>query len=124
MKCDDVAKATALGFVDAQTQGELGGLFNLIKGHNATVTTAINSGTYHNCTFLMFNSAVPAVANFTGMHNILVTKAGSDIWYYNSNETNTAWVRTVGNDAWKVLHGQNAGTHSYVFTGVLVEMTI
>ncbi len=123
LRCDDVAKASALRFVDAMEGMKLGGLFNMMKGQNATVTTDIAEGVYYNASFLMFGGAAPTPGNYTkGMHNILVTRSGGDIWYYNSNEAVPSWIRTAGNDAWKILRNQNAGGGSYVFTGVLVEM--
>ncbi|WP_426165229.1 hypothetical protein [Sandarakinorhabdus sp. DWP1-3-1] len=124
LKCDDTAKAAALKHhVTGVAVQKLDLLFNLIKGQNATVTTAIDEGSYYNCTFLMFNGPAPTPAVFGGgMHNILVTRSGGNIWHYNSNEAHPAWVRTAGNDAWKVLPNQNGGIHSYVFTGVMVAM--
>jgi hypothetical protein len=94
----------------------------MLKGTNATVTTAINSGVYYNCSFLMFGAGSPASTSYTGMHNILVTNSGGSIWYYNSNEAVPAWVNAGPGSGWTKLTNQNGGNGSYVYTGVCVEM--
>jgi hypothetical protein len=121
--CDSVLKSGALTYVDVGMQPQLDGLFNMMKGGNSTVTTAIKPGVYYNCSFLMFAAAAPGPASYRGMHNILVTNSGGSIWYYNSNETNPAWVNVGPGAAWMRLNNQNGGNGSYVYTGVCVEMT-
>lgn len=120
--CDDVVKGAALKYVPGQEQPKLDGLFNMMKGGNATVTTAIKAGVYYNCSFLMFGAASPSPADFSGMHNILVTNSGGSIWYYNSNEATPAWVNSGPGSSWMKLNNQNGGQSSYVYTGVCVEM--
>lgn len=120
--CDSVAKSSALTYVPVAMQPLLDGLFNMMKGTNATVTTAINSGVYYNCSFLMFDAGAPGPTSYTGMHNILVTNSGGAIWYYNSNESVPAWVNAGPGSAWTKLTNQNGGNGSYVYTGVCVEM--
>lgn len=120
--CDDVLKTVALTYAPGGKKAELDGLFNMMKGSNATVTTDIKSGIYYNCTFLMFSAASPGATSFYGMHNILVTNSGGSIWYYNSNETTPAWVNSGPSAAWTKLANQNNGNGSYVYSGVCIEM--
>lgn len=118
--CDELEKSWALKFhtPDPMKPG-LQAMYNMLKGTKAPVTIVPRAGVYYNCSFLMFNHTDPNPADYSGMHNILITKDHAGIHYYNSNEANPAWVR---NDSWKKLTGQNGGAHSYVFTGVFVEM--
>lgn len=120
LRCDELEKSWAIKFhTPNDLRLGLQALYNMMKGANASVTIVPEVGVYYNCSFLMFNDPDPVPAAYTGMHNILITKTAAGIHYYNSNEANPAWVQ---NNAWKKLTGQNGGTHSYVFTGVFVEM--
>ncbi len=67
--CDSVLKSGALTYVDVGMQPQLDGLFNMMKGGNSTVTTAIKPGVYYNCSFLMFAAAArPGVVQGDAQH--------------------------------------------------------
>ena len=120
--CDEFAKVKAFLYVDAQKQLQLGGMFNMMKGHNATAATVIEKGVYYNAVFLMFKGPTPTIQGYDGMHNILVTQENGSIYYYNSNEDPPDWVNSGPGDGWMVLTKQNGSKGSYVFTGVCVEI--
>ncbi|NJA04719.1 hypothetical protein [Methylomonas sp. UP202] len=118
--CDDSQKTGALVYVtDLATKQGLGSLFNLIKGGGTSTSLTLTDGVFYNASYLMFNGAKAATGTFTGMHNILVTREGGKDYYYNPNENKPGWNLTSD---WKILDNQNGGNHSYVFTGVCVEM--
>lgn len=118
--CDDSQKTNALGYVtDLLTKQGLGALFNLIKGGGTSANLTLTEGIFYNASYLMFKGGNAATGSFVGMHNILVTREGGKDYYYNPNESKPCWSQTSD---WKVLDNQNSGNHSYVFTGVCVEM--
>lgn len=118
--CDDSQKTSALVYItDLTTKQGLGALFNLIKGGGTSTNISLNEGSFYNASYLMFAGAAAAAGTFTGMHNILVAREGGKDYYYNPNEAKPCWSLTSD---WKVLDNQNGGSHSYVFTGVCVEM--
>jgi hypothetical protein len=126
MLFDDAQKTAALLNVPGAIPGlgvnyqlALAGLYGLLKGISGAVTIDPQNGKYYNCGYLMYNAGVPNVMAFSGMHNILVANQSNIIWYYNSNETTPTWRQTTG---WKRLDNQNGGHHSYIFTGVCVEI--
>lgn len=121
LKCDEVEKTTAMGFVtDPGFKMGLEALFNILKGSNASVAVALQDGIYYNCSYLMLPGSTPTAQAMPGMHNILVTKQSGIVYYYNSNESTPAWTSITSD--WKTLNAQNNGNWSYVFTGVYVEM--
>jgi hypothetical protein len=126
MLFDDAQKTAALLNVPGAIPGlgvnyqlALAGLYGLLKGISGAVTIDPQNGKYYNCGYLMYNAGAPNVMAFSGMHNILVANQSNIIWYYNSNETTPTWRQTTG---WKRLDNQNGGHHSYIFTGVCVEI--
>ena len=118
--CDETEKATALTFVPTPVGMALGGLFIMIKGASGATTITPEDGIYYNCSYLMLAGGKARSATYEGMHNILVTKSGGAFHYYNSNEKTPKWGQCPSD--WKTLENQNAGTYSYVFTGVCVAM--
>jgi hypothetical protein len=121
--CDDRVEAAALNDVPTNLQGSLDGVYKLIKGSNTASTIDIQPTHYYNCSFLMFYSSYPGTADYSGLHNILVTNDGSSIWYYNPNETAPDWINSGSSPDWMTLKNQNAGKNSYVFTGLCVDIS-
>lgn len=120
LKCDETQKTAALKYIsDPATVFGLGALFNMMKMDGSEATITPEEGVYYNASFLMMKGKAAASATYDGMHNILVTKSGGHNYYYNPNESTPDWKR-VSN--WKILDNQNGGKHSYVFTGVCVEI--
>ncbi|KPF79635.1 hypothetical protein IP88_01750 [alpha proteobacterium AAP81b] len=108
-------EAAALLRLPLPMQAPMHLLFGLLTlGERHVNNFAIDAGVFYNCSYLAFQGG-----NFTGMHNILVTRDGPHVWYYNSNEDWPRWA--VAND-WRALTGQNGGTADYFFTGVCVTM--
>jgi hypothetical protein len=122
LKCDDAEKTTAMTFVsDTGYSAGLDMLFHRLQGKGAASTVLLQNGSYYNCSYLMLPVPKATKQATPGMHNILVTQQNSVIYYYNPNESTPAWKQCFSD--WKTLDGQNGGTHSYVFTGVYIEMT-
>lgn len=119
--CDETQKKIALTYVNNQMQQELGGLFTLLRQNGTAKPVILEEGIYYNCTYLMIKGSNARKGVFEGMHNILVTKEGGKIYYYNPNETMPKWSVVLSN--WTRLDNQNDGNYSYVFTGVCVEMS-
>jgi hypothetical protein len=123
LKCDDVEKTTAMGFItNTGYSAGLDTLFLRLKNKGSASTVKLENGKYYNCSYLMLPVAKAAKQAAPGMHNILVTQQNGIIYFYNSNESAPAWKQCFSD--WKTLEGQNAGTHSYVFTGVYIELTM
>lgn len=119
LKCDETQKTVALGYItDQTTKMGLGALFNMMKADGSVASITAENGVYYNCSYLMIRGSKAATGTYEGMHNILVTKDGGQIYYYNSNESTPAWKVVTD---WKKLENQNGGAYSYVFTGVCVE---
>ena len=119
--CDETEKSVALHYVGTDMQMGLGALFNMIKRDTSVADMEVAEGVYYNASFLMFGGATPTASGYSGMHNILITRSGGRIFRYNPNESVPAWIQGPVN--WTYLENQNGGAHSYVFTGVCVEMT-
>jgi hypothetical protein len=117
--CDELATLEALKHLDSATQASLSGLFNMMKGNDATVVTNVEQGHYYNCSFLNFSGGTPDPNAYQGMHNILVTNEGGFIWYYDPLEA--VWVYTGTGQHWRTTHSQIDGGRCYFFTGVCVE---
>lgn len=120
LKCDETQKTTALKYIrDPGMQMALGALFNMLKGSGSVAAITLEPGVYYNASYLMLKGGTAASAVYEGMHNILVTNQGGQIYYYNPNESKPVWSVTPD---WTILEKQNNKTYSYVFTGVCVEM--
>lgn len=113
--CDEVQKKIAIPFVKKDYQIPMEGMFNMLTSAGVKTKLLLDEGAYYNCSFTMHDGSDPTAANYSGMHNILVTYMGGKTFYYNSNETKPAWKEVKD---WKVLKNQNGGQCSYVFTGV------
>lgn len=121
IKFDDTEKANALAYLpDNDVKRGLEGLYNLIKGQSQTETILPADDVYYNCSYLMMDGGDPTSSGLDGLHNILVTSSGGQVYYYNSNEAKPVW--TMNNHGWKRLDKANSGNHSYVFTGLCVAV--
>ncbi|EYR79875.1 MULTISPECIES: hypothetical protein [unclassified Shinella] len=121
IKFDDTEKANALAYLpDNDVKRGLEGLYNLIKGQSQTETLLPADDVYYNCSYMMMDGGDPSSSGLDGLHNILVTSSGGQVYYYNSNETKPVW--TMNNHGWKRLDKANSGKHSYVFTGLCVAV--
>jgi hypothetical protein len=121
--CDDRVEAAALNDVPNNLQSSLDGLYKLIKGSSTALSIDIQQKHFYSCTFLAFDGPSPGAADYSDLHNILVTNDGSSIWYYNPNETAPDWVNSDSSPDWMTLKNQNAGEMSYVFTGLCVDIS-
>lgn len=117
--CDGVQKTTAMTYVAEPMRQGMDALFKLLTKDAASAPMQLDEGVFYNCSFTMHNGGVPTHANFSGMHNMLVTYEGGKSYLYNSNENVPSWTFT---NNWKVLEGQNDGNNSYVFSGVSVAI--
>ena len=117
--CDRVQKTAAMNYVNAGMRADMGALYKLLESDAVQAPMRLDDFVFYNCSYTMHGGAKPTDANFTGMHNILVTYEGGNAWYYNPNESKPAWKKEA---SWKKLEGQNGGSHSYVFSGVSVAM--
>lgn len=122
IKFDDVEKTSALKYIKNDTMKfGMEGLYNMIKGGSAKTESIIpEEAVYYNCSYLMIDDGNPKNGDVEGLHNILVTRSGGIIHYYNSNEKTPCW--TMNNNSWKLLKNANAGDYSYVFTGLCVAV--
>ena len=122
IKFDDTQKTTALSYLpDNDVKRGLEGLYNLIKGQTGQTEKILPADdVYYNCSYLMMVGGDPSSASLDGLHNILVTSSGGQIYYYNSNEAKPCWTKdSIG---WKLLKNANGGSYSYVFTGLCVAV--
>ena len=117
--CDGVQKTAAMHYVNTGMRAGMDALYKLLASDAVEAPLRLDDFVFYNCSFTMHNGAKPTDANFTGMHNILVTYESGKVYYYNPNESVPAWKITAD---WKKLEGQNAGKHSYVYSGVSVAM--
>src|SRR5712691_8050010 len=109
--CDETQKKDAIkNYVPKAMKLGLKALFNMLKGSGSVANVTLEDGVYYNSSFLMFTDATANPVSFAGMHNILVTKQGGQVYYYNSNESVPKW--SVVSD-WKKLENQNGGQCSY-----------
>jgi len=118
--CDTAQKNRGMTYVAPGHKPGLETLFTMLTHDAVTSPILFDEFAFYNCSYTMHNGSTPSAANFTGLHNILVTYEGGKVYYYNPNETHPSW-RTTGN--WKKLEGQNNNSASYVFTGVTVVIS-
>jgi hypothetical protein len=119
--CDATSKAAAVGFLKTQAlRDALLPVFDeMLHDSTAEPNLQIQDGNFYSATYLSFSDPSAAKGDYTGTHNILVTKEKGSIYYYNPNEDAPAWKTTVD---WRKLEGQNDNKRSYVFTGVCLVM--
>ncbi|WP_444917185.1 hypothetical protein [Microbulbifer sp. JMSA003] len=119
---DATQKDMCLQFAQPGNRVDYNALFtNLIQpASNGGMPRNLLTDTYYNCAFMMFRGPSPGSAHEMGFHNILVAKDGATIKYYNPNEDQPVWRSDIG---WRTLRHQNAGRHSYVWSGIAIEIT-
>ncbi|USD19582.1 hypothetical protein ACJJIX_18290 [Microbulbifer sp. VAAC004] len=119
---DAQQKNVCLQLAQATNTADYNALFtNLIQPNSDGVMPRnLLTDTYYNCAFMMFQGPSPVSTAEIGFHNILVAKDGTTVKYYNPNEAQPVWRNDVG---WRTLRYQNGGAHSYVWSGIAIEIT-
>ncbi|WP_444913187.1 hypothetical protein [Microbulbifer sp. PAAF003] len=119
---DAAQKDVCLQLAQATNRADYNALFtNLIQpASNGGMPRNLRADTFYNCAFMMFRGPSPVSAQEMGFHNILIAKDGNTVKYYNPNESQPVWRNDVG---WRTLRYQNSGAHSYVWSGIAIEIT-